>query len=88
MSKVEQTEILRRVTASFHAINAAAAEAGRASLLLDRLDQSILAKAFRGELLPQDPADEPASVLIERVRADRAKPDTPKRRGRPARASG
>ncbi len=32
---------------------------------------AILAKAFRGELVPQDPDDEPASVLLERIRADR-----------------
>ena len=37
----------------------------------DQLDQSILAKAFRGELVPQDPSDEPASVLLERIRAQR-----------------
>lgn len=38
---------------------------------LTHLDQSILAKAFRGELVPQDPNDEPASVLLERIRASR-----------------
>ena len=51
--------------------------------LLDQLDQSILAKAFRGELIPQDPNDEPASVLLERIRAEReaqsAKPRTKKK---------
>jgi type I restriction enzyme S subunit len=36
---------------------------------LQHLNQSILAKAFRGELVPQDPADEPASVLLARIRA-------------------
>lgn len=36
------------------------------------LNQAILAKAFRGELVPQDPNDEPASILLERIRAQRA----------------
>lgn len=35
-----------------------------------RLRQSILASAFTGQLVPQDPADEPASVLLERIRAE------------------
>jgi type I restriction enzyme S subunit len=35
---------------------------------VEKLTQSILAKAFRGELVPQDPNDEPASVLLERIR--------------------
>lgn len=39
------------------------------------LDAAILAKAFRGELVPQDPSDEPASVLLERIRAERAAVD-------------
>ena len=39
---------------------------------LDILDQSILAKAFRGELVPQDPSDEPASALLARIREQRA----------------
>ena len=38
---------------------------------MDHLDQAVLAKAFRGELVPQDPNDEPASVLLERIRAVR-----------------
>jgi type I restriction enzyme S subunit len=38
----------------------------------ERLRQAILRKAFAGQLLPQDPSDEPASVLLERIREERA----------------
>ncbi|MCA9458862.1 MAG: restriction endonuclease subunit S, partial [Nitrospira sp.] len=38
---------------------------------VESLTQSILAKAFRGELVPQNPDDEPASVLLERIRGGR-----------------
>jgi type I restriction enzyme, S subunit len=43
---------------------------------LEICNQSILAKAFRGELVPQDPKDEPASVLLDRIRAEREKLQT------------
>jgi type I restriction enzyme, S subunit len=36
------------------------------------LRSSILAAAFSGNLLPQDPLDEPASLLLERIAAERA----------------
>ena len=37
----------------------------------ERLRQSVLKRAFEGKLAPQDPNDEPASVLLERIRAER-----------------
>jgi type I restriction enzyme S subunit len=46
---------------------------------------AVLAAAFAGRLLPQDPDDEPASVLLERIRAERAA--APKKRSRRAGAS-
>lgn len=36
-----------------------------------RLRQSILKRAFEGELVPQNPKDKPASVLLERIRTER-----------------
>ncbi|MBI2917760.1 MAG: hypothetical protein HYY01_07165 [Chloroflexi bacterium] len=38
----------------------------------ERLRQAILQRAFQGRLVPQDLTDKPASVLLERIRADRA----------------
>jgi type I restriction enzyme S subunit len=38
----------------------------------EALRQSILKKAFSGQLVPQDPSDEPASVLLERIRLEKA----------------
>ena len=50
---------------------ATAEHVAAASARLAQQDASILAKAFRGELVPQDRNDEPASVLLERIRAER-----------------
>lgn len=79
----EQTEIVRRVEQLFAFADQLEARVKAAQVRIDRLTQSILAKAFRGELVPQDPNDEPASVLLERIKAQRAA--VPKaRRGRRA----
>lgn len=75
----EQTEIVRRIEATFAKLDKLAADAKRALALTARLDEAILAKAFRGELVPQDPNDEPASVLLDRIKADRANAPKPKR---------
>ncbi|XUT54499.1 restriction endonuclease subunit S [Xanthomonas oryzae pv. oryzae] len=81
-----QDEIVRRVEQLFAYADQLEAKVAAAQQRIDALTQSLLAKAFRGELVPQDPGDEPASVLLERIRAQRAAAPKPKR-GRKAATS-
>ncbi|MCC4617993.1 restriction endonuclease subunit S [Xanthomonas campestris pv. asclepiadis] len=82
----EQTEIVRRVEQLFAYADQLEAKVAAAKQRIDALTQSLLAKAFRGELVPQEPSDEPASVLLERIRTQRAAMPKPKR-GRKAATS-
>lgn len=81
----EQYEIVRRIESAFGWLDRMAADHAAATSLLPKLDAAILGKAFQGNLVPQDPNDEPAAKLLERVKAeqeaDAAKPK--KGRGRP-----
>jgi len=65
---VEQQEIVRRVEVLFALADQLEARYAKAKAHVDKLTQSILAKAFRGELVPQDPNDEPVSVLLQLIR--------------------
>ncbi len=67
----EQKEIVRRVESLFAMADAVEKHYREAKKRIDRLTQSLLAKAFRGELVPQDPNDEPASELLKRIQAER-----------------
>ena len=83
----EMEEIVRRIQPTLASVAKLEAVAnGLASRLLKQ-EQALLAKAFRGELVPQDPNDEPASVLLERIQAERtvAGDAGPKRGRKPAR---
>ncbi|HGS4452140.1 restriction endonuclease subunit S [Vibrio cholerae] len=63
----EQKEIVRLVDQYFAFADTIEAQVKKAQARVDKLTQSILAKAFRGELVPQDPNDEPADKLLERI---------------------
>jgi hypothetical protein len=73
----EQREIVGRVETLFAYADRLEARYTVARAQVERLTPALLAKAFRGELVPQDPHDEPASVL-ERIRRRAAAPDKPK----------
>jgi restriction endonuclease S subunit len=83
----EQHEIVARVERAIAWIDRLANEAGNARKLIDHLDHAILAKAFQGELVPQDPTDEPASVRLERIRVERAAAPAQHRRENGGRAA-
>jgi type I restriction enzyme, S subunit len=68
----EQHEIVRRVEAPFAYADRLEARYTAARAQVERLSPALLGKAFRGELVPQDSSDEPASMLLERIRAARA----------------
>ena len=64
----EQEEIVRRVEGLFKLADEIEARYQKAKAHVDKLTQAILAKAFRGELVPQDPNDEPASTLLQKIK--------------------
>lgn len=63
----EQAEIVLRVEALFALADCIEARCTAARAQAQRLTPLVLAKAFRGELVPQDPNDEPASTLLSRI---------------------
>jgi len=64
----EQQEIVRRVEGLFALADQLEQRLAQARRQVDQLTPSLLARAFAGQLVPQDPADEPAEKLLERIR--------------------
>lgn len=67
----ELEEIVLRVETLFAFVDRLENRYKTARVQVEQLTPTLLAKAFRGELVPQDSNDEPASVLLERIRAAR-----------------
>jgi type I restriction enzyme, S subunit len=72
----EQQEIVRRVEILFAFADHLESRYQTARAKCDQLTPALLEKAFQGELVPQDPNDEPASVLLERIKSLRSSPET------------
>jgi hypothetical protein len=87
-SPAEQHEIVRRVEALFRLADAIEKRVAAATARAEKLTQAVLAKAFRGELVPTEAelarregrSYEPASVLLDRIRAERAAVPAPRKR--------
>ncbi|MFZ5841497.1 MAG: restriction endonuclease subunit S [Pseudomonadota bacterium] len=75
----EQMEVARRVETLFAFADRLEARVIAARESADRLTPALLAKAFRGELVPQDPNDEPAAELLKRLADSKNGEDKPKR---------
>lgn len=79
-ARSEQDEIARTIDNLFSQIDHFELSIDRALTQSDALRQSVLKHAFSGRLVAQDPANEPASELLERIRAGREEGGTGKRR--------
>jgi len=68
----EQIEIIHRIESLFAYTDLIAERYKKAYIQVEQLTPTLLNMAFHGELVPQDPADEPVSVLLERIRIAKA----------------
>ena len=78
----EQNELLNTLEPMLTALDVVEADIDANLRKAEALRQAILKKAFAGELVPQDPADEPPPALLARLRSARAAAPTAPRRGR------
>lgn len=81
----EQRVLVDEAQRRLSILDAAETTIATTRLSMQKLRRSLLAAAFRGQLVPQDPDDEPADVLLGRIRAERAEA-APKKKTRTKRA--
>ena len=67
----EQIRIAEKLSNIWTHIQQVDTESEAASDIISKAKSKILDLAIRGQLVPQDPADEPASVLLERIKAEK-----------------
>ena len=67
----DQHQIAERTEAAFSRVEALEVAVRGLLVRIEVFRQSVLAEAFAGRLVPQHPGDEPASVLLDRIQADR-----------------
>lgn len=67
----EQRRIVQEVERLFEEAGVVEVAANSGLQRAERLRQSVLKRAFEGRLVPQDPTDEPAAVLLKRIHAER-----------------
>jgi len=80
-SVATQSEIVRRVDELFALADGLEQKYRGAVERVERITPAVLAKAFRGELVPQEPSDEPADVLLERLKKEKVADGGKKARG-------
>jgi len=69
----EQNEVIQQIESRLSVVENLEHDIEDGLKQADALRQSLLKKAFEGKLVPQDPNDEPASVLLERIKTEKAK---------------
>lgn len=78
----EQQETIRRATNLLAYADCIETRCGNVLMQVEHITSALLSQAFCGELVPQDPTDEPASVLLERIKSEKRHIDSEQQKKR------